>query len=81
MARMATSVDMRDKRMVERLDDVVKEISESPNGRMTNLEAKMQHQWEAFYQKWEDKIVQLKPGSKRVYDCYARLPYSGECPG
>ena len=58
--------------MVELLDDVVKKsvnevvavISQSLNGRMTNLEAKMQKQWETFKQKWEDETVQLEPGSK-----------------
>ena len=62
--RLASDSDMKGRRMVERLDDVVKEISESMNGRMTNLEAKMQKQWEMFAKKWEDKIVQLEPGSK-----------------
>ena len=62
--RLASDSDMWDERMVERLDDVVKGIFEFVHGRTTNLEAKLQRQWEAFEQKWEDKIVQLKPGSK-----------------
>ena len=42
--RLASDADMRDRRMVERLDDVVKRISESLHGRKTILEAKMQNQ-------------------------------------
>ena len=62
--RQASGSDRREKRTVERLEDVVKGISESLRGRMTKLEAKMQSQWETFEQKWEDEIVQLKLGSK-----------------
>ena len=47
--------------MADRLDDVVMksvnevvaEIFESVHGRMTKLEAKMQHQWDTFEKKWE----------------------------
>ena len=46
--RLASDSDMRDRRVVERLDDVVK----------------MQNQWEMFDKKWENKIVQLQPRSK-----------------
>ena len=56
--------------MADRLDDVVvksvtevvAEILESLHGRMTKLEAKVQHQWETFEKKCEEKIVQLEPG-------------------
>ena len=64
--RLASDSDVRDKRMVERLDGVVKGISEFLHGRMTNMETKTQSQRETFEQKWEDKIVQLKPGSKEA---------------
>ena len=67
--RLASDFDQRDKRMVAHLDDVVKGISESLGGRMTNLEATMQNQWAAFEKKWENPIP------KRV-----RVPYPHECP-
>ena len=53
-------------------------ISESLNGRMTNLEAKMQSQWETFEQKWEDETVQLEAGSKEgsVFVAKYRIPTS-----
>ena len=41
--RLASDADRRDRRMVERLGDVVKGISESLHGRKTNLEAKMKN--------------------------------------
>ena len=46
------------------VNEVVAEISESLHGRMTNWEAKLQSQCETFEKTWEDKIVQLEPGSK-----------------
>ena len=30
----------------------------------TQIDSKIQHHWEVFEKKWEDKIVQLEPGSK-----------------
>ena len=62
--RLASDVDQRDKCIVDSLDFVVKGISESLDGRMTNLKGRTQHQRETFERKWEDKIVQLEPGSK-----------------
>ena len=58
--------------MADRLDDVAKnsvnevvaEISESLNGRMSNWDAKMQSHWRTFEKKWEEHIVQVEPGSK-----------------
>ena len=58
--------------MADRLDDVVKksvnevvaEISEPLHVWMTNWEAKLQSQRETIEQKWEDKMVQVEPGSK-----------------
>ena len=66
--------------MADRLDDVVMksvnevvaETFESLHGRMTMLEAKMQHQWRTLEKDWEEKIVQLEPGG--------RVSYSDECP-
>ena len=44
--------------MKEHLGKVVKEIFDSLEGRLTNLEAEVQTQWTAF-EKWEDRIVEL----------------------
>ena len=61
--RLTSDFDQRDKRLMEHLDTVVKGISESIEGRMTNLEATMQNQWTAFEKKWVEKIVE--PDSKK----------------
>ena len=53
--RLTGNFGQRDKRVMEHLDGVVKEISESLEERTTNLEAKMQT---AFEKKWEEKIVE-----------------------
>ena len=53
--RLASDSHTRDKRVVERSDDVAKGISDSLHGEMTNPEAKMLNQWETFEQKREDR--------------------------
>ena len=58
----------RDKRLMEHLDVVAKGISDSLEGRVTNLEAKIQNQWTTFEKTWEKKIVE--PDSK---DCTSTL--------
>ena len=67
---LANDSDIRDRRSVERLDN------ESLNGRLTNLEAKMQNQWKIFGDKWEDKMVQLE-GAITMAEFWIQKKYSG----
>ena len=66
---------MREQRLTEHLDCSVKNAVNSAvtgltvqlHGRMTTWESRMQHQWEVSEKKWEDKTVQLEPGSVEHY--------------
>ena len=71
MEAMVGDSDMREKRMTDHpdgvlkksLSDAVKEMGESLTGRVTLWESKMQQQLVDFEKKWEYKIVQVEPGS------------------
>ena len=84
MVQMASDSDIKEKRLGDRLDGVVKKsvrevVAESLHGRMRSLVSKMQNQW-AFEEKWEYKIVQLEQGSKDGTISWAECPNQEECP-
>ena len=85
--QMASDSDMREKRLADRLDSVVKKsvnevvagISESLHGRMTSLEAKKQNLWETFEKEVGGQSRAAGTRFQRRYDFYGRVPNSGEC--